>query len=125
MGPFKPAALEGYEYLSNINHQFTKWTALYLLCTKHQALASLQLFVISAVVLFGRRIVTWRADQGGKYTGEDLKEYYQETDITQQYAANKTPQQIGVSERVGRTLCAMVRCIRTDSGLTLFYGESS
>ena len=38
----------------------------------------------------------------------------------QQFAATNTPQQIGVSKRVGRTLCAMVRCMRVDSGLPPF-----
>ena len=120
MGPFKPVDREDYEYVSKINDQFIKWTAVYLLCTKDLALASLQLFVASTVILFGSRIFTWRADKGGEYTGEDFKAYCQETGITQQFAATNTPQQIGVSKRVGRTLCAMVRCMRVDSGLPPF-----
>ena len=109
--------------MSKITDQFTKWTAVYLLCTKDQALASLQLFVFSAVIPFGNRIVTRRADKGGEYTGEDFKAYCQEMGITQ-FAATNTPQQIGVSERVGRTLCAMVRCMRVGSGLQPFlWGE--
>ena len=62
--PFKPRAREGYEYVSKITDQFTKWTAVYLLCTKDEAFASLQLFVTSTIIPFGSRIVTWRADKG-------------------------------------------------------------
>ena len=102
MGPFEPAANGGYEYVRKITDPFTKWTAVHLLCTKGQALASLQLFVTSTVIPFGSRIVTWRADNGSEYTGEDFKAYCQETGITQQFAATNTPQQIGVLERVGR-----------------------
>ena len=120
MDPFKPAARGGYEYVSKIVDQFTEWTAVYLLCTKEQALASLQLFVTSTAISFGSRIVTWRVDKDGEYTGEDFKPYCQETGITQQFTATSTPQQIGISERVGRTLCAMVRCMRVDSGLPPF-----
>ena len=122
MGPFKPSAREGYEYVSKITDQFTKWTAVYLLCTKNQALTSLQLFVTSTAIPFGSRVVTWRADKGGEYTGEDFKACCHETSITQQVAATSTPQQIGVLERVGRTLCAMVRCKRVDSGYDHFVG---
>ncbi|CAN0093793.1 unnamed protein product, partial [Ascophyllum nodosum] len=93
---------------------------VFLLCTKDQALASLQLFVTSTVIPFGSRIVTWRADKGGEYTDEEFKAYCQETGIIQRIAATNTPQQIGVSERVGRTLCVMVRCIRVKSGLPPF-----
>ena len=41
-----------------------------------------------------------------------------------EYASTNTPQQIGMPERVGRTLAAMVRCMLADSGLPLFpWGE--
>ena len=109
MGLFKPAARGGYEYVSKITDQFTKWIAVYLLCTKGQPLASLQLFVTSTVIPFSSCIVTRRADKGGEYTGEQFKAYCQETGVTQQFTATNTPQQIGVLEPVGRTLCAMVR----------------
>ena len=94
-----------------------------MLCTKDQALASLQLFVTSTIISFGSRIVTWRADKGGEHSGEDFKAYCQETHITQQFAVTNTPQQIDVSKRVGRTLCAMVWCMRVDSGLPPFLWE--
>ncbi|CAM9618549.1 unnamed protein product, partial [Ascophyllum nodosum] len=122
MGPFIPAARRGYKFVSKITDQFIKWAAVYLLCTRDQALASLQFFFISAVIPFGSRIVTWRADKGGEYTGEDFKAYCQATGITQQFAATNTPQQTGVSECVGRALCAMVRRMRVDSGLPPFGG---
>ena len=125
MSSFRPAARGGYEYVSRITNQFTKWTAVYLLCPKDQALALLHLFVTSTVIPFGSHIVTWRADEGGEYTSEDFKTFYQETGITQQFAATTTPHQIVVLERIGRALCAMVQCMRVDSGLSPFLGGSS
>ena len=118
--PFKTAARGGYECVSKITDQFTKWTAVYLLYTKDQALTSYQLFVTSTVIPLSSGIVTWQAEKGGEYTGEDFKVYCQEPGITQQFAATNTPQQIGVSDRVGRTLCTMVRCMRIESGLPPF-----
>ena len=124
MSPFKPATRGGYEYVSKTTDQFTKWTAVYLLCTKDQALASLQLFVTSTVIPFGSRIVTWRADKSGEYTGKDFKAYCQETGLTKQLAATNTPQQVVVLERVEWTLCAIVRRMHVDSGLPPFlWGE--
>ena len=44
--------------------------------------------------------------------------------VSLEYASTNTPQQIGMSERVGRTLAAMVRCMLDDSGLPkFFWGE--
>ena len=123
MSPFKPAARGGYEYVSKITHQFSKWTAVYMLCTKDQALASLQLFVTLTVIPFGSRIVTRRADKDGQCTGEDFKAYSQETGVTQQFAATNSPQQIGVSERVGQMLWAMFRCIRVKGLPPFLWGE--
>ena len=92
MGPFTLMAHGGYEYVRKIRHQFTKWTAVYLLGTKDQALASPQLFVSSTAIPFGIRIVTWRVGKGIEYTGEDFKAYCQEKGITQYFAATNTPQ---------------------------------
>ena len=119
MGPFAPAAHGGYKYVSKITDHFSRWNAVSLLCSKDQALASLQAYVTSTVIPFSSRIVRFRADKGGEYTGKNFQAYCLETDIQQEFAATNTPQQIGVSERVGRTLCAIliVRCLLVDSGL--------
>ena len=109
--------------MSKITDQFTKWTAVYLLCIKNQALASLHLLVTSIVIPFGSRVVTLRAGKGSESTNEDFKAHCQETVITQQFAATNPPQQIVVLERIGRTLCAMVRGMRVDSGLLPFLWE--
>ena len=117
MRPFAPAAHGGHKYVSKITDHFSRWNAVYLLCSKDQALASLQAYVTSTGIPFSSRIVRFRADKGGEYTGKDFQAYCLETGIKQEFAATNTPQQIGVSERVGRTLCAMVRCLLVDSGL--------
>ena len=41
MGLLKLTACGGYEFVSKITDQFTKWTAVYLLCSEDQALAFL------------------------------------------------------------------------------------
>ena len=74
MGPFEPASRGSYEYVSKTTDLFTKWTTVYLLCTKDQALVSLQLFVTSTVIPFGSRIVTWRVDKGGEYIEQHFGE---------------------------------------------------
>ena len=77
MGPFKLTAHGGYKFVSKITGQFTKWTAVYFLCSKGQALAPLQLFVTSTVIPLGKHIIRWRADKGGKFTGDKFKAYCQ------------------------------------------------
>ena len=99
-------ALHASSHRRQITDEYTKWTVFYLLTIKNQALQSLQLFVGPTIILFGGRIVRWRADKGGEYTGEEFLLYCLGTGIIQEFAATNTPQKIGVSERVGITLCA-------------------
>ena len=49
IGPFASAALGGYKYASMITIQFSRSIAVHLLCSKAQALASLQAFMTSTV----------------------------------------------------------------------------
>ena len=117
MSPFTPEAYGGFKYVSKITHHFTRWTAVYMLENKSCAFDSFRLFVTSTVNPCGGRVIRWRADKGGEYTSEPLKQYCLETGITQEFVTTNTPQQNGVSERVGRTLCNIVRCLLVDSGL--------
>ena len=60
-------------------------------------------------------MVCWRADTGGEYTGEDFRQYCLETSIIKDFVATNTlPQNLGVFERVGRTLRTMVRYMLAD-----------
>ena len=42
MGPITPEALGGYKYVSKISDEYTKWTEIYLLKSKHDALIAFQ-----------------------------------------------------------------------------------
>ncbi|CAN0019506.1 unnamed protein product, partial [Sphacelaria rigidula] len=66
-----------------------------------------------------------RADKGDEFVGNDFRTYCRQTGILLEFVSTNTPQRIDLSERVGRTLAAMVRCILADSGLPTFpWGES-
>ena len=81
-------------------------------------------FIKSMVLPRGFRIERLRTDKGGEYTSDKFRDYCLQTGVLLEYASTNTPQQIGMSERVGRTLAAMVRCMLADSGLPKFlWGE--
>ena len=48
--PLAPEVLGGYPYTTNISDEYTKWTEIYLLRAKHDALSSFQVFVQSVVI---------------------------------------------------------------------------
>ena len=67
-------AIGGYRYISKVTDDFTKWTTVYLLTKKNQALQLLQFFVGSAVTPLGGSIVYWHIDKGGEYTGKEFRQ---------------------------------------------------
>ena len=69
MGPFKPTSLSARSPTSSY-----KWTAVYLLCSKDQPFASLQLFVTSIVILLGKRVIRWLAGKRGEFVGDEFKD---------------------------------------------------
>ena len=63
-------------------------------------------------------------DQGGEYICKDFRQYCKSTGIVQQFSSPHTPQQNGISERDGRTIMAMTRCLLHETNLPLhLWGE--
>ena len=121
---FTPVAIGGYKYVSKVTDKCTKRAAVYLLTNKIQALQSLQLFVGSTVIPFGGHTARWRDGKDDKYTREEFPQYCLKTGTIQELTATNTPQRNGMSDRVGRTLCAMVWYMLADGGFLLsMWGE--
>ena len=57
-----------------------------------------------------------RVDKGGEFISKEFQDDYLQTGVLLESASTNTPQQIGMSARVGRTLAAMVRCMLAESG---------
>ena len=124
MGPLTPEALGGYKYITKISDEYTKWTEPYLLKSKHDDLSSFQVFVQTVVIPSGFRVERLRVDKGSEFISKEFQDYCLQTGMSLEYASTNTPQQIGMSEGIGRTLAAMVQCMLADSGLPKFlWGE--
>ena len=78
------------------------------------------MLVQSVVIPSGLRVERLRADKGGEFTSKEVQNYCLQTGVALEFASTNTPKQIGMSECVGRTLAAIVRCMLADSGLPKF-----
>ncbi|CAM9739715.1 unnamed protein product [Sphacelaria rigidula] len=123
-GPIMPEALGGFKYVCKISDECTRWTEVYLQKPKDGTLNAFQFYVQSMAIPGGVRVERLRADKGGEFIGNEFKSYGRQTYILLEFASTNTPQQIGLSERVGRMLAAMVRCMLAESdGATFLWGE--
>ena len=114
MGPITPAARGGYKYVSKFTDGFSRMKEIFLLKSKAEAVNSLHLYNMTVAVPLGLRIQRLRCDKGGEYTSKEFKQLCINSGITMEYTATATPQQNGVSERDGRTLATMTRCLLKD-----------
>ena len=87
-----------------------------MLKSKHDALSSFQVFVQSLVVPSGFRVERLRVRKGRELISTEFQGHCLQTGVSLENASTNTPQQIGMSARVGRTLAAMVRCMLAESG---------
>ena len=76
MGPLTPEALGGYKYSTKISDEHTKWAETYLLKSKHEALASFQVFAQYGAIPSGFRVERLRVDKGREFVGKEVHGYY-------------------------------------------------
>ena len=62
----------------------------------------------------GLRIQHVRADKGTACTSSAFQEFRNDSGIALEFAATATAQQVGVSERDGRTIATIARCLLKD-----------
>ena len=115
LGPVPPPALGGFCYVSKFTDQHSKWKEVFLIKEKGDAVSSLQQFVRTVVIPRGLRIERLRTGRWGGYTSGYFEKYCLDTGIRHEFAATNTPQQNGVSERDGRTIANIARCLLKDA----------
>ena len=115
-GPVSPPALGGVHYVSKFTDQHRKWKGVFLIREKVDAINTLKQFAQTVVIPRGLRIARLRTDRGGAYTAGYFEKYCLDTGIIHEFPATNTPQQNGVSERDGRTIANIARCLLKDAG---------
>ena len=117
MGPITPAARGGYKYVNKFTDDFSRTNEISLPKSKTEAVDTLHLYNRTVAVPLGLRIQRLRCDKGDEYISKEFKTLCVNSGISMEYTATATPQQNGVSERVERTLAAMVKWLLKDGNL--------
>ena len=98
-------------YVSKFTDELTRYKAFYLIRSKDEAIGTLVRFNQDLAIPYGRRVVFLRSDGGGEYRAGYFQKYCKQTGIVQEFTATNTPQQNGISERDGRTIMGVTRCL--------------
>ena len=115
----------GKRYFITFIDDLSKYTYVYLLRTKDEALEKFKLYKSEVENHLGCKIKTLQSDRGGEYFSLEFDNFYETHGIIHQSTALYTPQQNGVAERKNRTLMDMVNAMLEFSGLPYnLWGEA-
>ena len=123
-GPITPPAQGGYRLIAKFTDHFTTFKAVYFIKTKDDALTTLCRFIQDLAIPLGLRIHRLRSDRGGEYIADYCRSYCKTTGIRQEFTPPYTPQANGLSERDGRTILNVTRCLLNEANLPkTLWGE--
>lgn len=124
-GPFRNVTPGGKKYFMTLIDDFSRYTVVYLLARKSEAVAKIKEFVRMVEQQFGRKPRTIRSDNGGEYCTKELDDFYRAEGIRAEYSTPYSPQQNGVAERRNRYIQEMALCMLLDAKLPKrFWGEA-
>ncbi|KAI0499192.1 hypothetical protein KFK09_020094 [Dendrobium nobile] len=110
-GPTPVASLNGFIYYVLFIDDFSKFSWLYLLNSKHETFAKFQQFHNLVKNKFGTNIQTLRCDGGGEFTSTKFRNYLLNQGITHQVSCPYTSEQNGTAERKHRHLLDSTRTL--------------
>lgn len=122
-GPLPVASRNHSRYFMLIVDDFTRYTWIFFLKKKSEALSHFKDFVTQVENLYQARIGIIRSDRGGEYTSDRFSELLKAKGIFRQLTTARTPEQNGVAERKNRTLIEAVRSMAAEAHIPAFLWE--
>lgn len=124
-GPISPVSWDGMQYFITFTDDFTHLTVVYLMKSKDEALECLKTYEAMATAHFQTRMSRLRCDNGGEYSGKQMKMFCRQRGIQLEMTVPYTPEQNGLSERMNRTIVEKVRAMLAGSKVTKrLWGEA-
>ena len=115
----------GAEYFLTFVDDHSPYAWVYPLKSKDQVFERFKQWKALVERSSGKKLRTFRSDNGGEFTSTRLEDYLKEEGIRHERTVPKTPQQNGVAERLNRTLVEMSRSMLLDAKLPQkFWAES-
>ncbi|GJS44561.1 putative ribonuclease H-like domain-containing protein [Tanacetum coccineum] len=108
-GPMRVASINGKKYILVIVDDYSRYTWVYFLRTKDEALNMIIDFINQVQRNLKAQIRMIRTHNGTEFKNEKLRAFYAKLGIVHQTSIARTPQQNGVLERRNRTLVEAAR----------------
>ncbi|GKA51758.1 retrovirus-related pol polyprotein from transposon TNT 1-94 [Tanacetum coccineum] len=120
-GPMRVTSINCKKYILVIIDDYSRYTWVYFLHTKDEALDMIIDFVNQVQRNLKAQILTIRTDNGTEFKNEKLQAFYAKLGIVHQTSISQTPQQNGIVERRNRILVKAARTMLIFSKASEFY----
>lgn len=124
-GPLSTTAIDGSDFFVSFVDDYSRASMIY--CIKHKSDVKDKFveFVEMAEAKHGCKVSKLRADNGGEYTSNALKQYCTSKGIHISYTVPYNPQMNGIAERLNRTLQEKALSMLVASGMQRrFWNEA-
>ncbi|KAL8107160.1 hypothetical protein AgCh_023822 [Apium graveolens] len=124
-GPISPTMPVGNKYIFVLIDDYSRVMWTYLLKNKNDALDAFKKFCVLVENSPGKKIGTFRTNNGGEFTSKDFARYFEEARITRHFSAPYSSQLNGMVERRNRTLIEMSRSLLKEMKMSNYlWGEA-
>jgi len=124
-GPVPTQSHHGHVYWVSFVDDYSRFPVVYFITKKLDVFAAFKWYRAWAENITGQQIRILRNDKGGEYVLDDLDRYLADAGIRREHSVRDTPQQLGVAERLNRTLAEGITTTLSQSGLTRTWWEDA
>jgi len=115
LGPMDEVSFGGSRYAAVCVDECTRYVMVKPMELKSDFLATFQA-TMNEVRALGFQVRNLRTDYGGEFTSKTLKDFCQANSVLHTFAGPYAPQQMGIVERMNRTLTQIARSMLIQSG---------
>ena len=124
-GPVPIRSRKGNQYWVTFIDDHSRFPAVYFIARKSDVFDAFRRYKAWAENATGQRIGALRDDKGGEYMAGDFDRFLAEAGIRREHSIRDTPQQVGVAERMNRSIAEGITTLLSQSGFTRTWWEDA
>ena len=124
-GPLRFSSRRGHIYWVTFIDDYSRFPAVYFIAKKSDVFGAFRKYKAWAENITGCQIGILRDDKGGEYVGREFDDFLAEAGIRREHSIRDTPQQLGVAERMNRSIAEGITTVLSQSGLGRGWWEDA
>lgn len=113
--PMSVTSIGGARYFATFIDDYTWYTEIVMLKKKSDIFAAFVKYLAKVERETGRKITKIRSDNAKEYVSKEFNQFLEAMGVRREFSVEYTSEQIGVAERMNRTIEEMARCMLLQS----------